>query len=267
MVELTLEQGATAAHLACENSSLYFTSVLAHRAEGSVWADCPDNPSFLLVWSRYQEGFQLMGKALPESEWEDFRSWFSETIPDFLKKHDVDCFEYGVDNTELADMMQSIWKDRKIFSSSQLFYHFKGNIQRRTEPAEYRIYKVDESFMQRQEFDMSFLSMELQEAFGDMGMQKGAICYVAVKDKTVVARANMFFWDDRYGNISVSTKEEHQNKGLASCLASAVIADTCALGLIPVWDCTDDNLASQMTAQKCGFEKMSPFPIYCIDNM
>ena len=48
-------------------------------------------------------------------------------------------------------------------------------------------------------------------------------------------------------------RESHQRKGLSAYLTMKTIEDTCQLGLIPIWDCTDDNIASEKTAIKCGF--------------
>ena len=55
-------------------------------------------------------------------------------------------------------------------------------------------------------------------------------------------------------DISVKTEEKHRKKGLSAYLTMKVIEDTCKQGLIPIWDCTNDNLASEMTANKCGFQ-------------
>ena len=47
-------------------SSVYFTCILLKEADGIVWGDREDHPDFLIVWSPYQEGFQLMGRPLLE---------------------------------------------------------------------------------------------------------------------------------------------------------------------------------------------------------
>lgn len=84
---------------------------------------------------------------------------------------------------------------------------------------------------------------------------------LSIQDNMVVARADMLFCDNGYGNISVNTEEAHREEGLSAYLTMRTIKDTCALGLTPVWDCTDDNLASEKTAKKCGFQMIREFTI------
>lgn len=85
---------------------------------------------------------------------------------------------------------------------------------------------------------------------------------MAVKDNRIVARADMLFRDQGYGNISVNTEECHRRKGLSAYLAMKTIKDTCDLGLKPIWDCTDDNVAPEKTAVKCGFYQIREDMVY-----
>nr|WP_303244181.1 hypothetical protein [uncultured Cellulosilyticum sp.] len=49
-------------------SSIYFINILNGEADGIIWADQKVNPRLLMIWSEYQKGFQLMGKALSQNE-------------------------------------------------------------------------------------------------------------------------------------------------------------------------------------------------------
>lgn len=77
--------------------------------------------------------------------------------------------------------------------------------------------------------------------------------------------ADMLFDDGVHGNISVDTVEAHRRKGLSAYLAMKTIEMTTQRGLQPIWDCTDDNIASENTAKKCGFYEIREDIIFWFD--
>ena len=236
-------------------SSVYFTPILRGRADGIVWGDSARAPRFLLVWSPYQEGFQLMGAPLSEGECGEVRHWFEKEMVPFLIERDMDWFEYGADATELERMFCKVLEGRSIGTSDQYIYHWKQTKTDIMPPEGYEIRKVDRALLQDTGIDRDFILEELEAAYGDAQRYfEGGTAYVAIADKEIVARADMLFWEGAFGNISVSTKEQHRRKGLSAYLTKLVIEDTRKLGLTPIWDCTQDNIASQRTAEKTGFE-------------
>ncbi|MDO5292686.1 MAG: GNAT family N-acetyltransferase [bacterium] len=238
-----------------ETSSIYFSCILKKEAEGIVWTDEMDLQGFLLVWSPYQEGFQLMGQPLRKEEWGRFRTWFEHTIPSFLKAWGMECFEYGADTKELADMFDEIFRDKKILSEKQKIFHWSGNEVSLKQPDGYQIKLVDREFLEEEYKGKEFITEEIKTAYGTLTPYfDHGIAYVAIKDNEIVARADMLFSNGTYGNISIHTKEEHRRKGLASYLAMKTIKETVKRGLIPIWDCTESNLASEKTANRCGFQ-------------
>ncbi|WP_455716186.1 GNAT family N-acetyltransferase [Anaerosporobacter sp.] len=246
----------------CGTSSIYFSCILKGEADGIIWANRKDSPDFLLVWSPYQEGFQLMGQPLCKEEWKGFRTWFVSTIIPFLIEQGMDYFEYGADTKALADMFQNIFADIEIFSSNQKMFHWSSIEVNLKQPKGYRIEKVDRVFLQKEYQNKESIINELERAYGGIEPYfEHGVAYVALYDNRVVARADMLFSDNGYGNISVNTEEAHRRKGLSVYLAMKTIKDTCKLGLIPVWDCTDDNLASEKAAKKCGFQMIREDPI------
>ncbi len=241
----------------CRNSSIYFSCILKNKADGIIWGNQKDSPDFLLVWSPYQEGFQLMGQPLPKEDWMGFRIWFDHTIIPFLNEQKLDYFEYGTDTEELADMFRQIFIDINIFSANQKFFYWSGTSIELQPPAGYEIKKIDRLFLKKEYQNMESILDELKRAYGDIESYfEHGIAYAAIYDNTVAARADMLFHDNGYGNISVNTEQDHRQKGLSAYLTNKTIEETCKLGLQPIWDCTDDNLASENTAKKCGFHMM-----------
>lgn len=263
MIRLALSELKDSKKYICENSSIYFSCILMGKADGIIWGNRKESPEFLLVWCPYQEGFQLMGRPIPREEWKEFRSWFDNTIIPFLLEREMDYFEYGTDTQELADMFLEIFQDTNLLSSKQKIFRWHETELNSKQPAGYRIEKIDKEFFQKEYQNKEFVLDELRNAYGntESGSEQG-IFYVAIWENRVVARADMLFGDGKYGNISVNTEKEHRRKGLSAYLTRKTIEDTCELGLIPVWDCTDDNLASEKTAKKCGFRMIREDTIY-----
>ena len=238
-----------------ENSSIYFTCILLGKSDGIIWADQKESPNFLLLWSPYQEGFQFMGKPLDREDWGEFRVWFDRTIVLFLREQGLNYFEYACDTKELEEMLQEIFKDRNLLSDDQKMFSWSGTGAQLSQPNGYRIEKVDREFLQKDYRNKEFIVDEINSAYANKELfSKEGIFYVALLENEVVARADMLFCDEKYGNISVKTEEKHRKKGLSAYLTMKVIEDTYKQGLIPIWDCTNDNLASEMTAKKCGFQ-------------
>lgn len=255
MFELEVSQLSDVEQYMVEVSSIYFKCILKNEAEGIVWGNRKNSPEFLVVWSPYQEGFQLMGKPIKQNEWKQFRDWFLGTIIPFLKQQGISYFEYGADTKELEDMFKKIFADTDILSESQRIYCWSGFKETIPQPIGYEIKKVDREFLQDTRIDKSFIVEEIKKAYGDLNLiEKSGIAYVAIYKDTVIARADMLFSSDGQGNISVSTQKEHRKKGISSYLVMQTIADTLKKGLEPIWDCTDDNVASDKTATKCGFQ-------------
>lgn len=237
-----------------EYSSIYFSCIINGLAEGIVWGDEKENPKFLLVWSPYQEGFQLMGKPIQEEDYGIFREWFITTIIPFLHSVKLDYFEFGTDTNELLEMFKAIFKELNIMSADQKIFRWTAVKDAVTIPPEYQVKKVDRDFFRNNYIDENYIREEIVKACGSLEcfFERG-VAYVCIKSNEVVARADMLFGFQGYGNISVDTKEAHRKKGISSYLVMKVIEDTRNMGLIPIWDCTDDNIASEKTAIKCGF--------------
>ncbi|HKM34071.1 MAG TPA: GNAT family N-acetyltransferase [Lachnospiraceae bacterium] len=254
MYNIHFDDLAESSKYICETSSIYFSCVLKNEADGVIWGNRPDSPLFLLVFSQYQEGFQLMGQPLPKEEWKDFRIWFDKTMIPFLEEKGLVCFEYGSDTQELADMFQIIFDDIAISSDNQKIFHWSETELRLQQPEECQVKKVDRHLLEEKYTNMEYITDELINAYGDMEQFfDNGIAYVAIKDHALIARADMLFSDSGYGNISVNTKEAYRRTGISSYLVLRTIEDTCKQGLTPIWDCTDDNFASEKTAIKCGF--------------
>lgn len=205
-------------------SSLYYSCILKNEASGMILGNTLSHPSFLLVYSPYQESFQLMGKALPKNEWDDFRKWFTTTLIPFIHDHKLGCFEFGCDHQELSDMIYAIFADYELLSDPQKLFRWSTNSPMPLCPDEYEIERVDDTFLAQNYENLNYITTELEKAYGDItNYSKYGVAYVALYKNRIVARADMLFSHKGYGNISVDTEEAHRQKGLSTLLTLKTI--------------------------------------------
>lgn len=244
-------------------SSIYFVNILTGAAEGIVWADEEQNPRLLIIWSDYQKGFQLMGKALEKDKWGDFYKWYEEIIEPFLKSKQIEEFECGVDSQELAEMLEGVFRENNIKCEKQKIFYHTGKRVNVKEPHGYCYEKIDSTFLHKAYDNMTYIIDEIELAYGSCEnyLEKG-YGYAAIKNNEIVARAIMSFSFQDKNNISVNTLESHRRKGLSSYLVSKVVEETLNLNHLPIWDCNEYNKASEKTAEKCGFKLVREDKVY-----
>jgi GNAT acetyltransferase len=82
----------------------------------------------------------------------------------------------------------------------------------------------------------------------------------AVIDNLVACTVELNVRTEKHANFTVETVPDCRKQGLCSATASFAARVAQSMGLIPVWSCSDRNLASQRVAQKVGFQ---PVP-HCV---
>lgn len=249
-----------------KHSSIYFINVLNNQSDGIVWADCSKDPKTVVVFSEYQEGFQIMGQALDSSKWMEFKAWFEQDIVPFLKSKNMTTFEYGVDNAELGDMMKHIFSEKQIGSEKQKIFQCSSVIDDIPMPEGYQYEKIDENFFQKTYSNMSYIIEEVEMACVTWKRYlEHGYGYAAIQNNEIAARALMMFDYKTIANISVDTLSNHRRKGLSAYLASLTMKETICRHQNPIWDCSEDNIASEKTALKCGFQHVFEEDVFWFD--
>ena len=79
----------------------------------------------------------------------------------------------------------------------------------------------------------------------------------AIAQGKVVAASFVAARGERYVDIGIYVLENYKRRGLATAAASLVARSLQGDGLIPVWSCGSDNIASLKLARKLGFGEVS----------
>ena len=83
---------------------------------------------------------------------------------------------------------------------------------------------------------------------------KNGYGYAAVIGNCIVSRALATCSYNQHDNIGVDTLEEYRKKGISSKLVYFTLLEARKRDRKNIWDCSEDNVASERTAFRVGFE-------------
>lgn len=238
-----------------ETSCIYYLAVLSDDMAGKVWCDSITEPSMLLVWSEYQEGFQFMGKPLMANQYNDFKEFMSKTIKPFLESREIEEFEYATDTEELFEMICNIYSNKEISFSLQYEYELQCRKVVEINNIQFFIERIDRDFFNNNYENSEYVKNEINISWGcyEKYLNK-AYGYAAIYDNKIIGRAIIIGTYDDKDNITVDTLIDFRRRGVAISLVENVLRETEIRGRNAIWDCTEDNIASQKTAEKLGFQ-------------
>lgn len=81
-----------------------------------------------------------------------------------------------------------------------------------------------------------------------------------LKDGEIVSRCHAVMVGGGEAEISIETTEPYRRQGFATLAACAFIGHCLDQGLRPAWSCWDNNIPSQILAQKLGFNNPVDLP-------
>lgn len=91
-----------------------------------------------------------------------------------------------------------------------------------------------------------FLDQAMPVLIDDSDGSAACLCYAS----TVV---------DQVAEVDIITLPEHRGKGLAKVSAEEFVSVCLRRGILPNWDCFEENLASLKTAQSLGFTRLREY--------
>jgi len=91
---------------------------------------------------------------------------------------------------------------------------------------------------------------------------KHGIGYVILHDEVIIAGASSYSYCGGYIDITIGTKDEYRQKGLALACASKVILECLEKNIYPVWDAVD--MRSVALAEKLGYSFDKEYEVYML---
>lgn len=239
-------------------------AVIENHFPGRVFVDSIKNPGIAIVWAlgrwAYIEGNHRYHKLAPS-----LPDLISHTIiPDSLSMS-VNWFELYAWNsqewTERLDECLHVFNYNVHYESVYIldvsaYIRFRS---RYSYPNDVVVELDDIPILPEHISDTRFISNKFRRctAIG---------CKAKVNDRAVaLCRSNGFALGDEF-MIDVATFDRNlRGKGYATAAAAGLLDYCIERRLAPLWETTQDNVASRRLAQKLGFVEDETYPVYAIE--
>lgn len=252
-------------HIGFDNLSPEPISVILENNPGSIFVDNYICPTSALIWSQGIEGFYLIGDEKNNTFITELNSFIDEKIAPMLKKKGYGYLEVSPCKDTWYEVIEDIFKDRKMDSWNQLTYLMDKDTQINDykSSSSYNIRNIKDKFdfnvLSNKKYIINTLLMFWDSV--DNLKEKGS-CYYAEKDNKVIGLCYTGFISTDKKVIGIETDKECRRKGVAYNLASKCINEILEGEKIPYWDCMEKNIPSKMLAEKLGFRKIGEYICY-----
>lgn len=223
---------------------------------GRAWVDRKDKPSIAMIV--VADFCYLLGCTDDVSN----RVAIKELLQQFKRQIIVSYSNYGVSvieeyfpNNHKKFSRYAIKKEPGVFQRDKL-----KNFIKAVEP-KFHIEKIDKSnynMVLKDDFmaDCCSFYSSLEE------FSKNGIGYIIMHNGEIISGASSYSYCKGTIDITIGTKEEYRQRGLALACASKVILDCLDKNIYPVWDAS--NLESVALAEKLGYHLEKEYQAYSI---
>ena len=242
------------------NQSYFFpiiNSVLEGKQKGKVLVDNTDNPSLFLIISNsgYSQFLRISNEVDSYQSIVRFLNEF-EQFDELPKK----LWIYNI-----PDLTHNYFQVGGKHSSNNITENSKINITERTR---YYFY-FGGITLEKNELMSSFSLDNIQNVTQELNLNILDKFYVSYED-AVINSFGVFLSDgnqvittcyaaavsNNFAEIDIVTNEKFRKMGFAKLIANHFIERCVSVGVVPVWDCYSNNLASMNTALALGFKEM-----------
>jgi hypothetical protein len=228
---------------------------------GKIWVDNSDKPETAIVWA-----IGCIYFIIGDSDNEDFNNSLDSYITDVLGPDSLATCggtHFGVtlyeDKWECK--LDSIFKHRNPYIEYKYCYIFDEekyknlrNLQNRL-PEGYTIKRIDKAMI-----DNDIENLIVDDILSDFWisvdefLDKG-IGFCVLKGNKIISNCFTGYVSGNVHEMVIRTYgEENKRKGFATFVSREFIDYCISNGTMPYWGTDEDNIGSQLTAEKCGFE-------------
>jgi hypothetical protein len=228
---------------------------------GKIWVDNLDKPKTALLWA-----IGCIYFIIGDSDNEDFNNSLDSFITDVLGPDSLATCggtHFGVTLYEdkWESKLDSILKHRNPFIENRYCYIFNDEKYKHLSnlknslPDGYTIKRIDKTIISN-DVDNLIVDDILSDFWTSVGrfLDKG-IGFCILKGNKVISNCFSGYVSGNVHEMVIRTYgEKNKRKGFATS-ASRVFIDYCiSNGITPYWVTDEDNVGSQVTAERCGFE-------------
>ncbi len=244
------------AHPLCRDlgpNQLFVEAVFEDTHVGRILVDDPAQPTAALVALKC-EFFFLVGC----SDNRMFNHTVRERILSDLKPAGGNLLLFPT-STAWQETLDALFVDfkrlhvaRKAFTFNPTVFAARHSDWRARIPAGYVIRRYDHALAEYTDLADFWGGLDnfLAHGFG----------FAVLKDDQVISRCHTVMVGGGEAEIDIETVQAYRRRGLAALAACAFIEQCQEQGLRPAWSCWDNNIPSQILAQKLGFNQPVDVP-------
>ena len=228
---------------------------------GKIWVDNLDNPKTALVWAIGSIYF-IIGDADNEDFNNSLDSYITEVLgPDSLATCGGTHFAVTLYEDKWECKLDNIFKHRNPDKEYKYCYIFNEEKYRDLRslqnmlPEGYTIKRIDKAMIDK-DVDNLIVDDILEDFWisANKFLDKG-IGFCVLKGNKVISNCFTGYVSGNIHEMVIRTYgEENRRKGFATFASRAFIDYCISNGIMPYWTTSEDNIGSQQTAEKCGFE-------------
>ncbi|WP_436866777.1 GNAT family N-acetyltransferase [Bacillus fungorum] len=244
-----------------EKGHLEVKAVIEGVNPSRIFVDNISSPNSGLIWLGNNDGFFFIGNAENEKFNNEINDFIDKVIEPEAKKVGLNCFEGIGNHPKWNEIIEKIFKHRKLSSWNQRVYTLKkGDYKYKLKPKieqGYTVLKISKTLYENKKNsfkNIEFLQSKILEFWSshDIFFNEG-IGYCIVYDNTIVGVCFSGFVVDNIHCIDIETIEDHRGGKLAQKMAHSFVIDCLENDIIPYWDCMELNKPSVAVAENTGF--------------
>lgn len=255
MIELSNEEMRCLELLSEDSVDVCLRSAIEGRM-GKGWVDCKSNPAIGLVI--VADFCYILGNLKGPEDANDIKELLSKAKGKIIKAKDLNWI--AVLEEHFPDSLKRFNRYAIKRNSAGFHKDILNNYISRVESL-YSITRIDEKLYYKV-LDDPFMAdcccfFRSLEDFLENG--RG---YVVIHNDEIIAGASSYSYCKGYIDITIGTKNEYRQKGLAKAVAAKLILECLENNIYPVWDSVD--MRSVALAEKLGYTFDKEYEVYMI---
>lgn len=249
-----------------EPARFVFDAMVAGNTPAEAFVDDPESPSVALIWDTGHCCY-LGGEPGREEHYPKAATFFRERVLRSLREKGQQTMKIHCSSDRWRDaLLQTLVDYGPTIRWRTLYRHDLRRLPGPPIRAAAVVRAIDGDVLDGHSFEnASLLVDEIVGMWGDAGrFLEAGFGYCAIEGRTLVGWCTAEHVSQRSCGIGIETIETHQNRGIATALATAMLQACARADISPHWDSWKSNLPSVRVAGKLGFDPVQDYQVLFI---
>jgi GNAT superfamily N-acetyltransferase len=247
-----------------DDGQMEVLSVVEGFNDGRIFVDDAVSPASGLIWLGNNDGFFFIGDEKNERFISEIDEFIDSVILPDAKSQGLGAFEAIGNHPGWNITIEAVFHHRGLEKWNQKVYKLlPGDYLSSAEPqidSEYTSVKITRDFSLRNSPILREKLDEFWESPDDFFAN--GIGYAVLHNQEIVSLCTTEFVFKKVHSLGIETREEHRGKKLAQKAAHSLVQECLNTGIVPYWDCMNENKPSIAIAESLGFTNVFDYTGY-----